>query len=71
MREKKSEVMTIRITPGTRLAIENEARKREWTPSKMAEKILSSWAQQESQQESMSETRISFQQNSIQNIHIE
>ncbi len=45
MKEKKTEVITIRIPPKTRAAIEEEAKKREWTPSKMAEKILSSWAE--------------------------
>ena len=41
VREKKTEVMTIRVTSKTKSAIEREAEKREWTPSKMAEKVLS------------------------------
>ena len=45
MKEKKTEVITIRIPPKTRIAIEHEADRREWTPSKMAEKILTSWAE--------------------------
>ena len=34
MREKKTEVMTIRVTSKTKSTIEREAEKREWTPSK-------------------------------------
>ena len=46
-KEKKTEVMTIRMTSKTKAAIELEAEKREWTPSKMAEKILSTWVEQQ------------------------
>ena len=49
VREKKTEVMTIRLTSKTKSTIEREAEKREWTPSKMAEKILSTWAEQQPQ----------------------
>ncbi|MBQ9045333.1 MAG: hypothetical protein IJ112_05245 [Oscillospiraceae bacterium] len=45
MKEKKTEVITVRIPPRTKAAIEREAKKRDWSPSKMAEKILSAWAQ--------------------------
>lgn len=45
MKEKKTEVITVRIPPRTRAAIEKEANLREWTPSKMAEKILTTWAE--------------------------
>lgn len=45
MKEKKTEVITIRIPPKTKAAIEEEAKRREWTPSKMAEKILSTWVE--------------------------
>ena len=51
VREKKTEVMTIRVTSKTKSAIEREAEKREWTPSKMAEKVLSTWAEQQPQPE--------------------
>ena len=51
MKEKKTEVITIRIPPKTRHAIEQEAERREWTPSKMAEKILSTWAEEHSPQQ--------------------
>ena len=44
MQEKKTEVMTIRVPPRTKERIEREAEKREWSPSKMAEKILTTWA---------------------------
>lgn len=51
MKEKKTEVITVRIPPKTRTAIEKEAEKREWTPSKMAEKILTTWAEQQTETE--------------------
>lgn len=51
MREKKTEVITIRLTSKTKATIEREAEKREWTPSKMAEKVLSTWAEQQEQPE--------------------
>ncbi len=51
MKEKKTEVITIRVPPKTRRAIEQEAESREWTPSKMAEKILSAWAEEHSPQQ--------------------
>ena len=47
MKEKKTEVITIRIPARTKAAIEREAERREWTPSKMAEKILTSWAERQ------------------------
>lgn len=45
MKEKKTKVMTLRLTPTTKAVIDREAEKREWTPSKMAEKVLSAWAE--------------------------
>lgn len=45
MKEKKTEVITVRIPPKTKAALEQEAQIREWTTSKMAEKILSQWAE--------------------------
>ena len=47
IQEKKTEVMTIRMPPRTKERIEREAEKREWSPSKMAEKILTTWAEQQ------------------------
>ena len=47
MREKKTEVITVRIPPKTKAVLEKEAQEREWTTSKMAEKILSSWAEKQ------------------------
>ena len=47
MKEKKTEVITVRVPPKTRAAIDREAQKREWTTSKMVEKILSSWAEKQ------------------------
>lgn len=45
MKEKKTAVMTVRIPPSTKAVIEAEAEKHDWTPSKLAEKILTDWAQ--------------------------
>ena len=45
MKEKKTEVITGRIPPSTKAAIEDEAQKREWTTSKMVDKILTLWAE--------------------------
>ena len=50
MKEKKTEVITIRIPPKTKTALEKEAQNREWTTSKMAEKVLSAWAEQQIQE---------------------
>lgn len=46
MKEKKTEVLTVRITSTTKRTLEQAAESREWTLSKMAEKILSAWAEQ-------------------------
>ena len=51
MKDKKTEVMTIRLTQATKAAIVKEAEKREWAPSKMAEKILTTWAEQQQAEE--------------------
>lgn len=48
MKEKKTEVLTVRITSTTKHALARAAESREWSLSKMAEKILSSWAEQQS-----------------------
>lgn len=45
MQSKKTKVLTIRVTPETMNAIQREADKREWSKSKMAEKIISTWAE--------------------------
>ena len=47
MKEKKTEVITVRVPPKTRAAIDKEAQRREWTASKMAEKILTTWAEKQ------------------------
>ena len=74
MREKKTEVITVRITPNTRKAIEREAEKREWTPSKMAEKILTSWvmSQQNGSSQAImnSEISVSLNENTINTVNI-
>lgn len=44
--EKKTEQIGIRITPSTREILEKEAKKLDWTLSKLAEKILSEWTQE-------------------------
>ena len=46
MNDKKTEVMTIRIPQKTKEVIVAEAEKREWSPSKMAEKVLTAWAEE-------------------------
>ena len=51
MSEKKTEVLTIRVTAKTKQAIMQEAKKREWTASKMAEKILTAWAESNKEEE--------------------
>ena len=48
MKEKKTAVITVRIPPKTKETIDREAEKREWTSSKMAEKILTAWAENQS-----------------------
>lgn len=47
MKEKKTEVMTIRVTATTKQAIETEAARRDWSASKMADKILTAWVEQQ------------------------
>ncbi|MBR2583497.1 MAG: hypothetical protein IKD61_08900 [Oscillospiraceae bacterium] len=47
MKEKKTEVVTVRIPPKTKAVIEKEAQSREWTTSKMVEKILTAWAERQ------------------------
>lgn len=47
MKEKKTEVLTIRIAKSTKMIVAQEAEKREWSTSKMAEKILTAWAQEQ------------------------
>jgi hypothetical protein len=66
MKEKKTEVMTIRVSSTTKQAIEAEAARREWSASKMADKILTAWVEQQSKPD----INISFQQNTINNVNI-
>ena len=68
MKEKKTEVLTIRIPASTKDAIQREAEKREWSISKMAEKILSVWAQNQSVAKS-DDNSINIHENTIQNIN--
>ncbi len=44
--DKKTEVITIRTSRKTKTALEMEAKEKEWTISKLAEKILSEWAKE-------------------------
>ena len=54
MKDKKTEVITVRLPPKTKAAIIKEAEKRDWSPSKVAEKILTAWAQsQQPEQDEM------------------
>lgn len=66
MKEKKTAVMTIRVASSTKEAIEKEAARREWSPSKMADKILTTWVEQQHD----SDINIHFHQNTIGNINI-
>ena len=52
MKEKKTEVITVRIPPKTKAALEQEAQRREWTVSKMAEKVLTQWAEEQEEKPS-------------------
>ncbi|MBQ9521531.1 MAG: hypothetical protein IJR72_03060 [Oscillospiraceae bacterium] len=66
VKEKKTKVMTIRMTERTKEAIDREAERRDWTASKTAEKILTAWAEQQEHKEQ----NITFQDNAIQTINI-
>ncbi len=69
---KKTAVMTIRMTAETKNAIDREAERREWTPSKMAEKILSAWAQEQEKIETSADKDINvgFYHNEINTVNI-
>ena len=74
---KKTAVMTIRMTAETKRVIDREAERREWTPSKMAEKILSAWAMEQSEQESANaaesndkDINVGFYHNEINTVNI-
>lgn len=45
MSEKRTEQIGIRITPETKKILEEEAKKMDWAPAKLAEKILKEWTQ--------------------------
>lgn len=66
MKEKKTAVMTVRIPPSTKEIIESEASKHDWTPSKLAEKILTDWAQRVTTQANS----VNFYINSNENINM-
>lgn len=66
MKEKKTEVMTIRVSATTKQAIEAEAERRDWSPSKMADKILTTWVEQQHDPN----INIHFHQNTINNVNI-
>lgn len=66
MKEKKTEVITIRVPQRTKEGIEREAEKREWSSSKLAEKILTAWVEQEHERD----INIHFHQNTINNVNI-
>lgn len=67
MKEKKTEVMTIRVSSSTKQAIEEAATRREWSPSKMADKILTAWVEQ---QQHDGDINIHFHQNTITSVNI-
>lgn len=49
--EKKTESLTVKLTPTTKAAIEKEAKEHDWTLSKTAEKILTAWANEQKEEE--------------------
>lgn len=49
MGEKRTEQIGIRITPETKKILEKEAKKLDWAPAKLAEKILREWTLQTKQ----------------------
>lgn len=49
MSEKRTEQIGVRITPETKRILEIEAKKLDWAPAKLAEKILREWTQTTSQ----------------------
>lgn len=70
---KKTAVMTIRMTAETKRAIDREAERRDWTPSKMAEKILSAWALENAGRETESSDKdisVGFYHNEINTVNI-
>lgn len=50
-KEKRTAVMTIRITPSVKAKIDEEAELKEWTPSYVAERIISMWAERKTKDE--------------------
>ena len=71
---KKTAVMTIRMTAETKRAIDREAERRDWTPSKMAEKILSAWAAEQADaapEHSGKEVNVEFYKNEIGAVNIQ
>ena len=76
-RAKKTAVMTIRMTAETKSVIDREAERRDWTPSKMAEKILSAWAVEKAKQPPENEEKsngkdisVGFYHNEIDTVNI-
>ena len=51
MKEKKSAVLTIRLSETTKRKLEDEAEERGWSPSKLAEKILSEYIDEDEKRE--------------------
>ena len=74
VKEKKTAVMTIRMTEATKQAIEQAAARHDWTPSKMAEKILTAWAHEQSTETLPTsqdrEINVGFYRNEIETVNI-
>lgn len=49
--DKKTEVIAIRTTKKTKDTLEKIAAEHEWTVSKLAEKIISNWANEQREEE--------------------
>lgn len=49
MGSKRTEQIAVRITPETKKILQEEAKKLDWSPSKLVEKILVSWTENRAQ----------------------
>ena len=65
MKDKKTEVITLRTTEAVKKKLTQEAEIRGWTVSQLAEKILATYTEQEKQK-----PQINFISNQIEKINI-
>lgn len=67
MKDKKTEFITLRTTEYTKKKLEEEAQKRGWSLSQLAEKILSAYAEDKEKQSK----QINFIGNTISKVNID